>query len=164
MVRDARGERLGELRDVLFDARDGTIVALTVDYGRWLRISEYEAAFALEHFKRVGNALQLDVDYKALRRTPPVERPDWPLVRASDLVGRAVRDRLRRDSGEMVDLRLDAEGWRVQSALIDLRDEWEPQAVIRTVALEQLSLPRDVGQYATLNVTRERLSNSGSGP
>lgn len=28
---------LNELTDVLFDARDGAILAVTIDYGRWLR-------------------------------------------------------------------------------------------------------------------------------
>lgn len=155
-VRDVRGERLGELKDVLFDARDGTIVAFTVDYGRWLRVSEYEAAFAPQQFVPVAEAFELRVAEATLRRTPPVERPAWPLVRASDIVGREVRDRLHRDSGEMVDLLLDPGRARVAAALIDLRDEWEPRPVLRRVSLEQLSLPREVGQYPTLTVTRER--------
>jgi sporulation protein YlmC with PRC-barrel domain len=155
-VRDARGDRLGEIKDVLFDARDGAIVALTVDYGRWLRISEYEAAFAPRLFAHGGNGLQLGVAEATLRRTPAVGRPAWPLLRASDLVGREVRDRLHRDSGEMVDLVLDLEAERVESALIDLRDDWEARAVVRRVSLEQLSLPHEVGQYPTLTVTRER--------
>lgn len=155
-VRDARGERLGEIKDVLFDARDGAIVALTVDYGRWLRVSEYEAAFAPRLFTRDGDAWQLRAAETTLRRTPAVERPAWPLLRASDLVGREVRDRLRRDSGEMVDLVLDLDAGRVEWALIDLRDDWEPRAVVRRVSLEQLALPHEVGQYPTLTVTRER--------
>jgi sporulation protein YlmC with PRC-barrel domain len=157
-VRDVRGERLGELKDVLFDARDGAIVAFTVDYGRWLRLSEYEAAFAPQQFVPVAEAFELHVADATLRRTPPVERPAWPLVRASDIVGREVRDRLHRDSGEMVDLLLDLDRARVAGALIDLRDEWEARPVLRRVSLEQLSLPREIGQYATLNVTRERLA------
>lgn len=155
-VRDARGDRLGEIKDVLFDARDGAIVALIVDYGRWLRISEYEGAFAPRLFAHDGDAWQLRVAETTLRHTPPVERPAWPLLRASDLVGREVRDRLHRDSGEMRDLVLDLEAERVDFALIDLRDEWEPRPVLRRVSLEQLSLPREVGQYPTLTVTRER--------
>jgi len=164
-VRDARGERLGELKDVLFDARDGTIVAFTVDYGRWLRISEYEAAFAPALFAPAGEALELRVAEARLRRAPPADRPEWPLVRASDIVGRAVLDRLHRDSGEMVDLLLDLDGARVADALIDLRDEWEARPVLRRVPLRDLSLPREVGQYATLGVTRERLTGEKkSGP
>jgi len=164
-VRDARGERLGELKDVLFDARDGTIVAFTVDYGRWLRISEYEAAFAPAQFVPAGEALELRVAEARLRRMPPVDRPAWPLVRASDIVGRAVLDRLHRDSGEMVDLLLDLEHVRVDGALVDLRDEWEARPALRSVPLQELSLPREVGQYATLSVTRERLSaEKKSGP
>jgi len=157
-VREAGGERLGELKDVLFDARDGTIVAFTVDYGRWLRVSEYEAAFTPEQFVRAEDALELRVAEAKLRRTPPVDRPAWPLVRASDIVGREVRDRLHRDSGEMADLLLDMQHARVAGVLIDLRDEWEPRPVLRRVTLQELALPREIGQYATLGVTRERLA------
>ncbi|MFN2645807.1 MAG: PRC-barrel domain-containing protein [Burkholderiales bacterium] len=81
-VVDARGEPIGDLADILFDGRDGTIVALAVEYGRWLRVAQHEAAFARAHFSRRGDALVLDLTEAALRRAPALERPHWPLVRA----------------------------------------------------------------------------------
>jgi sporulation protein YlmC with PRC-barrel domain len=158
-VVDARGERIGELKDVLFDGRDGAIVALAVEYGRWLRVAEHEAAFPRGQFSRRGAALVLALPEAALRRAPALERPQWPLVRASSVIGREVRDRLHRDAGEMSDLVMDFERGEVRYALIDLPDEWGGGRLER-VALDELALPRDIGQYVTLNVRRERLSGA----
>jgi sporulation protein YlmC with PRC-barrel domain len=152
----ASGERIGELRDVLFDARDGAIVAFTVDYGRWLRIAEHEAAFGRAQFTRRGAVLELAVPEARLRRTRALERTEWPIISAAGLIGREVRDRLHRDSGELVDLELDFEAGRVRAALIDLPDEWSGERAPRRVALGQLTLPREVGQFPTLSVRREQ--------
>ena len=153
----ASGERIGEVKDVLFDARNGAIVAFTVDYGRWLRIAQYQAAFERASFSRRGAALELNVTEARLRRTPALKRPEWPIVSAAQLIGRDVRDRLHRDSGELVELEADFGNGRVRAALIDLPDEWAGAHGTRRVKLEDLSLPREVGQLPTLSVRREQL-------
>lgn len=155
-VLDVRGQPLGEVTDVIFDSRDGAVLAITVDYGRWLRVASHEADFGLRQISTAGDKLVLQVPEPALRRMPASRRPAWPAVSAAWLIGRDVRDRLRRDSGEMVDLVVDWAGGRIEQALIELPDEW---AIRRRIALplEAFSLPRDIGQYATLHVRRERL-------
>ena len=155
-VADANGNAIGELTDVIFDARDGTIRAVTVDFGRWLRVGSREAAFPLAQISSGGKAIVLDVPERELRRAPPAERPDWPSLSAAWLIGREVRDRLHRDSGEMVDLVADLDAARIVQAVIRLPDEWAADRI--AVSLDALTLPRELGQYATLDVTRERLA------
>ena len=155
-VADANGNAIGELTDVIFDARDGTIRAVTVDYGRWLHVGSREAAFPLAQISSTAKAVVLDVPERELRRAPPAERPDWPSLSAAWLIGREVRDRLHRDSGEMVDLVADLDAARIVQAVIRLPDEWAADRI--SLPLDALTLPREVGQYATLDVTRERLA------
>jgi sporulation protein YlmC with PRC-barrel domain len=156
-VADANGNAIGELTDVIFDARDGTIRAVTVDFGRWLRVGSREAAFPLAQISSAGEPVVLDVPERELRRAPPAGRPEWPSLSAAWLIGREVRDRLHRDSGDMVDLVADLAAGRIVQAVIRLPAEWAADRV--PLPLDSLTLPREIGQYATLDVTRERLAH-----
>lgn len=158
-VLDTRHNRLGEVTDVIFDARDGRILALTVDYGRALGIASYEADFEPRRLSPAGEALVLDAPEAELRRMPASEHAEWPAISAARLIGREVRDQLRRDTGEMVDLLTDPGGARIERAVIDLPDEWSgPERERMALPLEALDLPHEVGHYARLNVRRERLA------
>ena len=158
-VVNEHGEAIGELTDVVFDARDGAILAVTIDYGRWLRISSHEADFAPRQVSLGGERVVLHVAERELRRMPEAQRPAWPAMSAAWLIGREVRDRLRRDSGEMIDLLADLEGARVEAAIVELPDEWQTATHERiALPLRAFTLPRDVGGYATLGVRREDLS------
>ena len=156
-VFDGSGDEIGEVKDVVFDARDGAIVALTVEYGRWLRVASHEAAFVPGDFARRDEGLVLRLPAQALRRTPPLGWANWPALRASYVMGREVRDRLRRDSGVMVDLVVDFGAMRITSAIIDLRDEWEERERLLRLPFPELSFPREFGDFATLRVRREQL-------
>lgn len=156
-VFDASGDEIGEVKDVVFDARDGAIVALTVEYGRWLRVASHEAAFVPGDFVRGRHGFVLQVPAAALRRTPPLGWANWPALRASYVMGREVRDRLRRDSGVMLDLVVDSAAMRISSAIIDLRDEWEERERLVRLPFPALSFPREFGDFPTLRVRREQL-------
>ncbi|MFN2645806.1 MAG: hypothetical protein ABR570_12495 [Burkholderiales bacterium] len=58
----------------------------------------------------------------------------------------------------MTDLVVDFERGEVRYTIIDPPDEWGGAGRLERVPLADLALPRDIGQYATLNVSRERLS------
>lgn len=152
-----RGERVGEVRDVILDARDGTIRSFIIEYGGWLGIGEREVALAAARLAQRGEKLVLEGTEEALRSAPAFERPVWPAMRASALINREVRDRLHRDSGEIADLALDLSAGRVHHALINLRDDWQPGRRLVAVPIEDFSLPRDMGRYAILNVTRDHI-------
>jgi hypothetical protein len=156
-VFDGSGDEIGEVKDVVFDARDGAIVALTVEYGRWLRVASHEAAFLPGDFERRPDGLVLRLPAQALRRTPPLGWASWPALRASYVMGREVRDRLRRDSGVMVDLAIDFAEMRISSAIIDLRDEWEERERLLRLPFPAVSFPREFGDFPTLRVRREQL-------
>jgi len=156
-VHERGGEAIGEVKDVLFDARNGAIVAFTVEYGRWLRVASYEAAIPPGEFVREGDHMVLKKAAPALRRAAQIGWADWPALRATYVMGREVRDRLRRDSGVMVDLEIDAEGLHITHAVVDLRDEWEERERLLRVPFSAMSFPREYGDYPTFSVRREQL-------
>jgi sporulation protein YlmC with PRC-barrel domain len=161
-VVDAQGERLGEIKDVVFDTRNGKILHVTIALGHgFLGIGKKEAAFSTAQLVFRNDAVMLDIPDEALRATAAFDDPTWPAMRASQLIQREVQDRLRRDSGEIVDLLVDLAERRVAHALVDVRDDWRSGEKLVTVPIEQFSLPRDMGEFATLNIVREKLDGAG---
>ena len=156
-VLNPAGEHLGEVTDIVFDARDGSIRYVVIEFGGWLGLGEGEAAFSAAQLVPRGGYVMLDVPEGSLRRTPAHEEPAWPAMRATKLIEREVLDRRHRDAGEIVDLLIDLRAPRVHHALINLRDDWKPGERLVRVPIEEFSLPRDMGDHATLNIARERL-------
>lgn len=164
-VRTAGGERVGELRDIVFDARTGAIRFVTIDLGGAFGLGGKEAAFSTAELLLRGEEVRLTASPAALENVPAFGEPDYPAMRASKLIHREVRDRLHQDAGEIVDLLLDPRWRRVHTALIDLRDDWKPGEWIVPAAIEDFSLPRDMGRYAVLNIARSQLlSGTGTSP
>lgn len=159
-VINASGETIGELKDLIFDARDGEIRSAVIEYGGWLGVGERAVALPAGPLTQRGNSLVFDVTEEALRNAPNFERAIWPATRASALIDREVHDRLHRDAGEIKDLLVDLVTGRVHYALVDRRDDWKPGRDLVAVPIENFSLPRDMGRFAVLNVTRE---NMGAG-
>ena len=162
-VLNRTGEKLGVVKDVVFDARDGAIVAITVEYGRWLRVASHEAAFAPDEFAFGEGKLAIALSPAALRRAPAIGWPEWPALRASYVIGREVRDRLRRDSGEMTDLVIDLSELRVRYAVIDVRDDWEERPRLLRLPFSSFNFPREFGEFPRLKVRREQLAADGAG-
>lgn len=158
-VLERGGEPIGEVKDLVFDARDGAIAAITVEYGRWLRVGSHEAAFAPADFVLEGDHLLLRLPVAVLRRAAALGWPEWPALRASYVIGREVRDRLRRDSGAMVDLVIDFTDLRIRYAVVDLRDEWEESERLVRLPFSSFAFPREFGDYPTLRIRREQLGD-----
>lgn len=155
---DEHGEPLGRVTDLVFDARDGSVSAIVLEYGGWLGLGETTAAVPRQWFRSVEKGLAvLDADAQALRRAPALDAPAWPRMRASALIDREVVDRLHRDVGEVRDLVMEPGLTRVRSAFVDRRDDWLPGRSLVAVPIEWFSLPRDLDDQVTLNYSRERL-------
>lgn len=137
-VLNPAGEHLGEVKDIVFDARDGSIRYVVIEFGGWLGLGEGEAALSAAQLVPQGGHVMLDLPEGSLRRTPALEEPAWPAMRASKLINREVVDRRHRDAGEIVDLLVDLRAPRVHHALVDLRDDWKPVAPCRSLMREAI--------------------------
>jgi sporulation protein YlmC with PRC-barrel domain len=143
---DERGAALGEVEDLVFDARNGALRSVVVD-GVALPISRLRPEAGGERY-----VLRRTEDGRAAA----VAEPKWPAMRASLLINHEVVDRLHRDFGEIRDVVVNLDARQVRSVIIDRADDWQPGRALLTVAIEELSLPRDLGDKVALNYSRER--------
>lgn len=143
---DESGEALGEVDDLVFDARNGALRSVVVD-GLALPVSRLGSEAGGERYvlKQPDDA-----------RAAALGEPRWPAMRASELINHEVVDRLHRDFGEIRDALIDLDARRVRSVIIDRADDWQPGKALLTVPIEELSLPRDLGDKVALNYSRER--------
>ncbi|HEX6318100.1 MAG TPA: PRC-barrel domain-containing protein [Burkholderiales bacterium] len=144
---DKGGEALGEIGDLVFDARNGALRSVVVD-GVALPVSRL--------LPEAGGRRYILTEPDDTRPTAFAE-PRWPSMRASRLVSHEVVDRLHRDFGEIRDVLVDLDRRRVGGVIIDRRDDWQAGQALVTVPVEALSLPRDLGDKVALNYSRERL-------
>jgi sporulation protein YlmC with PRC-barrel domain len=142
---DARGEALGAIDDLIFDARNGAL--------RWV-VAESIAFPAGGLQPQAGGGYRPGKPRNARAMSPP----QWPSMRASALLGKEVIDRRHRDFGKVRDLRVDLEGARVEAALVDRRDDWMPGEALVAVPIEAFSLPRDLPDKIAINYSRERFT------
>jgi sporulation protein YlmC with PRC-barrel domain len=155
-VANAQGDSIGAVSDIIFDARDGAIRYVEVEHGGWLGLGDRAAAVPARLLTARGDVLTLQAGTR-LESMPVQRRVIWPDIAARKLIHREVQDRRHRDSGEIVDVLIDLDAGHASAALVDLRDDWKSGRRVVRVPIEDFSLPRDMGRYATLNTDRERL-------
>lgn len=139
---NARGESLGTISDLVFDARNGALVSVVAG----------SLAFPANDLRPQAGRYMLRTKYEP--RT--FAEPKWPAMRASTLMEREVVDRLHRDFGEIRNLVIDLDAQKVRAAVVDRRDDWAPGETLLSVPIESFSLPRDLPEKVALNISRER--------
>lgn len=114
-----RGERLGEVRDLVIDLRSEQVPAVLVQSGGFLGLFEEVRAFPLSWFAP-GRADRVVLDIPAADMARVRQQPSPYLPRASDLVGSEVRDRHGAVVGELRDLVVNLRDGRVRHAVLAL--------------------------------------------
>jgi sporulation protein YlmC with PRC-barrel domain len=133
-VASRRGERLGEIRDLVVDLERERVPLALLEFGGFLGLGKKVLGFPLTSFAP-GNApgqLLLDIHPGELERAGL--RPPYGLPLASELVGRNVNDRSGRDAGELQDLVVNLGSARVRHAVLTL-DRSERQVTIAPARL-----------------------------
>jgi sporulation protein YlmC with PRC-barrel domain len=78
-VRDRNGERLGDIEDVVIDARDGTLRYAVVGFGGFLGLGEKHFVYPVNALRASGrDGLTLNVPRERLEQSPGYERDRWP--------------------------------------------------------------------------------------
>lgn len=129
-VRAAGGETLGEIADLVIDARNGRVEQAVLEFGGWLGFGARRAA--------VPYAALADLSPEDLARMPPFAPPAWPQVLATRLVGAPVRDRAGREAGEIQDFVISADAGRVYYAIVDPDDGWRNRSFAVPVSMLNL--------------------------
>jgi sporulation protein YlmC with PRC-barrel domain len=189
-IRNAQGQDLGELADMVVDVTKNRIHYAIVERGGVLGIGEKAIAVPITQFRtgaREGD-LVLNMTEQQLKDAPGLERNvewndprTWSNVgqyyhrtlgvpataaegrfqRASDVLGMDVLDRTGDEVGEIEDLVVNLSDGSIHYAVLEFDRAWNPND--KLVALPMSSLqPAARGNDLTINMTRERLASAPS--
>lgn len=88
-VENARGEDLGDIKDIVIDRSSGRIAYAVVSFGGFLGLGEKLFAVPWGAFTQASNdqnTLVLNVDQERLRNAPGFDQNNWPQMASRDWV------------------------------------------------------------------------------
>jgi sporulation protein YlmC with PRC-barrel domain len=106
---------------------------------------------------------ELDRELKQFGAKAHPQAPSEHLARASDLIGKNVKDRDGKKVGEMQDLVVDLGKGRVHYAVLDFDKAWSTEDKLLPISLKSFHLvPKERRMDLVLNKTREQIDMSHS--
>ena len=189
-VRNAKGEDLGEIKDLVVDVNNERVHYAVLGFGGALGLGEKLFAYPVTLFSEdtADKKLVLNVEKEKLKNAPGFERKNWPdwnnsryrsdveryfgptvhprampgqsLARASQLIGKNVDDRNGRNAGEIEDLVVNLGNGKVHYAVLDFDKAWSADDKLLPLSLKSFKFPADRTKDLVLNVDREQLDMS----
>jgi sporulation protein YlmC with PRC-barrel domain len=190
-VHNSRGERLGDIEDVVIDLQSGQVRYAILSYGGFMGMGDKWFAYPTSAFRmnERTNQLMLNVPRERLNAAEGFDKDKWPattdrsfwdqieqafssdrrtpaqrqgnvqLVRASELMGKDVRDQRGQEVGEINDAVIDLVGQRVHYVVLELDRGWFQSD--RMMPLPVSAISRAAGrEELVLNRDREQLRNA----
>lgn len=189
-VRNASGEKLGEIQDLIVDAKAERVHYAVLAFGGALGLGEKLFAYPLKTFKPAGDKdeLVLNVDKEKMKNAPGFERNRWPdladnryrtdvdryfggdaagkpragerLMRASELIGKNVDDRQGKNAGEIEDLVVNLSTEKIRYVVLDFDKAWSPDDKLVTLPMGVLNFPQRKDRDLVLDVTRDQINTA----
>ena len=152
-VENVQGENLGEIKDLVIDVNNERVFYAILEFGGFLGMGEKLFAYPVRSFDQSSadtDKLVLNVDKEKLKAAPGFARDSWPdwltygkqvdkyygetvklkpmanqrLVRASELIGKDVNDRMGKDMGEIDDMVVNMNSGRIHYAVLEFDQSW----------------------------------------
>ncbi len=152
-VENTQGENLGEIKDLVIDVNNERVFYAILEFGGFLGLGEKLFAYPVRSFNQTSadtDKLVLNVDKEKLKAAPGFARDSWPdwltygkqvdkyygetvklkpmanqrLVRASELIGKDVNDRMGKDMGEIDDMVVNMNSGRIHYAVLEFDQSW----------------------------------------
>jgi sporulation protein YlmC with PRC-barrel domain len=189
-VKNARGENLGEIEDVIIDPVAQRVHYAVLSFGGFLGTGDKLFAFPVSAFTPSADRdeLILNVDKDRLENAPGFERANWPnwnrdryraevdryfqanspggvaagarMMRASELIGRDVKDGRDDEIGEIEDLVVNMKNGQVRYVVMEFDREWSPDDKLITLPLKAFTFPPDDEEELILNLPRDRIASA----
>ena len=187
-IRNAKGETLGEFKDLLLDAGTRQVHYAVLSLGGMLGVGEKLYAYPMTALgMRGGDELVLAMDPEQMKRAPGFARDRWPgsgdayfdeverffgstaakkaqpggpLMRATELIGKNVDDRDGRNAGEIQDLVIDLGRRQISYAVLDFDKAWSPDNKLLPLPMSALRFPARQGGDLVLVLDRDKLDMS----
>ena len=183
-VENPQGENLGEIKDLVIDANNERVFYAILEFGGFLGLGEKLFAYPVRAFNRSsGNdKLVLDVEKEKLKAAPGFARDKWPnwltygkqvdryygetvklkalpnqkLIRASELIGKDVDDRVGKDVGEIDDIVLNMNSGKIHYAVLEFDQSWNLNDKLIALPMRAFTYVAD-NQDLMLNVNKESI-------
>ena len=186
-VKNAAGEGLGEIKDLMVDLKGERIHYAVLSFGGALGMGDKLFAYPISAFRAgAGNDdLVLNVNKEKLKDAPGFDKDHWPewakdnyrrdvdryhgskaslasaqLMRASKLIGKDVDDRAGKKAGEINDLVVNLGTGRVRYAVLEFDKAWSLNDKLVALPMRAFTVPRDSDKDLVVNVSRERISQA----
>lgn len=81
-VGNSRGERLGEIKELVIEPQHGKVAYAVVSMGGFLGLGEklFAVPFSAFEYDRLNNEYFLEIPRERLRSAPGFDPQDWPLM------------------------------------------------------------------------------------
>ena len=139
---------------------DGMKLTLKVDKAKL----ERAPGFASDHWPDWNSdsyQAELDRELKRFGAKAEPQAPSEHLARASELIGKTVKDRDDKKVGEIQDLVVDLRKGRVHYAVLDFDKAWSTEDKLLPISFESFRMvPIERHKDLVLNTTREQLDRS----
>jgi len=185
-VKNAQGENLGEIKDLVIDVKHGRVHYAILSFGGFLGMGDKLFAFPVGLFHQAadGDKVILNADKSQLKAAPGFEAqyyPDWnapkykadvdrhfgpkfalksmpnqQLRRASELMDKDVNDRNGKDVGEIEDLVVNLGEGSVHYALLEFDQSWNLKDKLLAFPLSAFTFTGK-DKSLVLNVDRSKL-------
>ncbi len=188
-VKNAKGEDLGEIKDLIVDVANARVYYAVLEFGGFLGLGEKLFAYPVRMFKTAADRddLVLNVDEARLKAAPGFARDNWPdwatyrrdvdryhgatvsakampgqkLRRASDLIGKDVNDRGGNDIGEIDDIVLNLGNGRIHYAVLEFDRSWNLNDKLLAVPMRSFTYPADRSDLV-MNVDKSTLDTKSA--
>ena len=184
-VENAQGENLGEIKDLVIDVNNERVFYAILEFGGFLGMGEKLFAYPVRSFNQTSaesDKLVLNVDKEKLKAAPGFARDSWPdwltygkqvdkyygetvklkpmanqkLVRASELIGKDVDDRMGKDMGEIDDMVVNMSSGRIHYAVLEFDQSWNLNDKLISLPLRSFNYVAN-DQDLMLNIDRESI-------
>jgi sporulation protein YlmC with PRC-barrel domain len=188
-VRNAQGEDLGDIKDIVVDMSTGRVHYVVLSFGGFLGVGDKLFAYPMRAFKPAADKdeLILTVDREKLKSAPGFDKdryPDWNapdyraqvdryfgstltqpagtsfrFARASELIGRDVDDPSGRDLGEIHDVVINLDNGDVRYAVLEFDQSWNLNNKLFAFPLRAFQVSARDRDDLMLNVSKDKLNN-----
>ncbi len=189
-VRNAQGENLGGIKDVIVDVSNGRVHYVVLSFGGFLGLGDKLFAYPVRAFRHAPDKdeLVLNVDRERLKAAPGFEAGNYPdftsgdyrtsvdryfgpqmsttvastarMVRASELMGKDVNDPAGKDLGEIQDVVVNMNNGDVRYAVLEFDQSWSLRDKLFAFPLKSFRIGTRWSDDLVLDVSKDKLNNT----
>jgi len=186
-VRNAQGEKLGDIKEVIVDVANSRVHYVVLEFGGVLGLGEKHFAYPVRAFKASSDKddLVLNVDKERLKKAPGFDKNKWPdwdkpdyraqvdkyfgdsvaikpapnmkLIRGSELIGKDVNGADGKDLGEIEDVVVNLFDGSIRYAVLEFDKSWSLGDKRYVFPMKSFRPGAKSSDDFVLNVTREQL-------